>query len=68
MLKSYPGFTLEFVQFDLTSSQGWPFYNWAVENEMTAFGEVRERVGDGYVAQERKKILEDHKNGTSRKN
>lgn len=59
---------MEFVQFDLTSSQGWAFYNWAVENEMTAFGVAVERDGDGYVAQERKKILEDHKNGTSRKN
>ena len=52
------GWTWDYVQFEITSAQGWCFYNWALESEMTAFGAIAEVKGDNFIAQERKAILE----------
>jgi len=50
--------TAEDCWVGITSAEGWVRYAWALENEISAFGAVYERVGDGYVAAERKRILE----------
>lgn len=48
------GWSPDFVRFGITSAQGWCYYDWAVCNQMTAFGPTHERRTDGYVATERK--------------
>lgn len=37
---------------------GWVRYNWAVENEVTMFGPMFRVVGDGYVKQEAKRLID----------
>lgn len=58
------GWTPEYVRSGITGAQGWAYYFWALENEMTIWGAAHERRGDGYVAQERKRIA----NGWTRRN
>lgn len=53
------GWTHEHVMFDITSAQGWCWYNWSKQNEMTAFGPVYEPSTDSYVAQERKRLMKE---------
>lgn len=57
LCRCYPHLTFEACMFDLTSAQGWAWYNWAVENEMTFAGPMAVRVGLGYVGQEREAKL-----------
>lgn len=54
----YYGWTEEHVDCEVTSAQGWAWYNIAIESEATLAGPVAVRSGDGYVAQERKAIME----------
>ncbi len=51
------GWLPEFVDCEITSAQGWAYYAWAVENELTMFGALAERKGFGYIGQERESIL-----------
>lgn len=37
---------------ELSGSQGWAYYSWAIENRATVWGSNIERVGKGYVGQE----------------
>ena len=41
----------------MNGAQGWVYFNYAKENEATIWGNTLERVGEGYVEQEYKKIL-----------
>lgn len=41
----------------MTSAEGWVRYAWAIENEMAMFGPLYERVSDGYIKQEAKRLL-----------
>lgn len=49
--------------FDLTSAQGWAWYNYALENELTVLGPLAVRAEQGYIGQERDKILQAKQNG-----
>ena len=51
------GWTLKHVRTEITGAQGWVWYNWALENEMTAMGPMVKRVTDGYISQERKNLM-----------
>lgn len=54
-MKSY-GWSPDFVRRRLIGAQGWAYYNWALENEATVWGNGVERTTDGYIAQEIKRI------------
>ena len=51
------GWSYEFVRFGITAAQGWAWHNWAMANEVTMMGPVYKMVTDGYVKQERDRIL-----------
>ena len=57
LMKTFPGMTLDYVECELTSAQGWAAYAWAVENEVTMAGPLAERKGLGYIGQERERRL-----------
>jgi hypothetical protein len=46
------GWSADYVRTKITSAQGWAYYNWAMENEMTAFGALYQRKTPGYIQQE----------------
>lgn len=56
-MKSF-GWSEDYVRKGITGAKGWVFYNWAIENEASIWGDRLERKTDGYVKQEKKKILE----------
>lgn len=59
LIRAFPHFTLGFVIEELPMDEGWVFYGWSVENDgWLAFAGLK-RDGDGYIAQERKRILND---------
>jgi hypothetical protein len=60
LAKTY-GWTDDYIRKGITGAKGWVYANWARENEMTVFGAIEERKSDGYVAQERRRILADGK-------
>ena len=47
----------DYCRLKITSAKGWAYYNAAKEMEMTMLGAAWQLKGDGYLAQERKKIL-----------
>jgi hypothetical protein len=51
------GWSERHCRLGITSAQGQVWYNWALENEMTAFGPIVKRATDGYVAQHKKALL-----------
>jgi hypothetical protein len=51
------GWSLRFVRFGITGAESWVWYNWAIENEITAFGALYKRKTDGYVRQETKRLV-----------
>lgn len=51
------GWSLRHVRFEMTGAQGWVWYNWALENEVTAMGPSYKRTTVGYIGQEREKLL-----------
>lgn len=61
-MRSY-GWSADYVADELDGAQGWVYANWARENEASVWGSGIERVGDGYVRQETKRILESMTNG-----
>jgi len=58
------GWTPDFVRLKITSAQGWVYYNWAKENEMTVLGANYELKTPGYIGQEKQKILKQNGNAT----
>lgn len=56
LMKTY-GWSLRFVKFDMPGAESWVWYNWAMENETSAFGHVYKRRTDGYVRQETKRLV-----------
>lgn len=51
------GWTLDYVKKGLTGAESWVWYNWAIENEMSAFGLVYKRKSAGYIRQEIDKLM-----------
>lgn len=52
------GWSYKHVRLELSGAQGWAWYNWAIEQkEVPLCQRAYERVGDGYIRQETKKIL-----------
>ncbi len=51
------GWSEQKVRTGITSAQGWVWYSWALENEMTMFGAAYELKTPGYIKQEADKIL-----------
>jgi hypothetical protein len=49
------------VDCEITSAQGWAWFNIAVESEMTINGPVAVRSGLGYIGQEREAIMKRNK-------
>ena len=56
LMKQY-GWSPGFVRTGLTSAQGWAYLAAAREMELTMFGAVWRLKGDGYIGQERKRLL-----------
>jgi hypothetical protein len=53
------GWSVNHIRKEITSAQGWVYYNWALENEASVWGDRLDRKSDGYVKQERKKIFKE---------
>lgn len=51
------GWSFHHVKFELTGAQGWVWYNFALEDTISAWGPVYKRVGDGYVRQETRRLV-----------
>lgn len=51
--------TEDYACEEISGAKGWVFYNFALENRATMFGALVERVGDGYIAKERKRLAND---------
>jgi hypothetical protein len=51
------GWSLDYVRLGMTGAQSWVWYNWAIENEMSAFGLVYKRKSDGYIRQEINRLV-----------
>jgi len=52
--------TEDYILDELDGAKGWMMFNWSVANESTVWGSGVQIEGDGYIAQERKRI---RKNG-----
>jgi hypothetical protein len=61
-MKAY-GWSESHVLDELDGAKGWVYFNWARANEAQVFGTGIKIKGDGYIAQERNKIVKDTKNG-----
>lgn len=46
------GWTPDYIRKGITGAQGWAYFAWALENEMSMFGSSVERKSDGYIKQE----------------
>lgn len=57
VMKCFPAMTRDDLMHEMTSAESWVWYNWALENEMTAFGPLAERVGDGYLKKQVKSVM-----------
>ncbi len=58
-MRTFSGFSPEFVWDGLPMIQGMAFYSWAMENDaMNQFGGIT-RVSPGYVKQESQKLVEE---------
>ncbi len=55
-MKTY-GWSEEHTRKKISSAKGWVYFNWAMESEATVFGISRERKTDGYIQQEKKRLL-----------
>jgi len=55
-MKTY-GWSYRHVRFGMTGAEGWVWYNFAMEDTISAWGPVYKRVGDGYVRQETKRLV-----------
>lgn len=51
------GWTPDFISYEITGAEGWVYYNWAIEHEMTAFGPIFKATTAGYVKQEFEALL-----------
>ena len=56
LLKTYPGFTEEYVAEQLTTAQGWAYYAWAYNEAAAAGGDRLVFKSKGYIAQEAERI------------
>ena len=55
-MKAY-GWSEKRVAEKLDGAQGWVWYNFALEDTISAWGPVYKRVGDGYVRQETRRLV-----------
>ena len=62
LMHTFPHMTEEYVLDELDGAKGWALFYWARMNKASVWGLGKTIAGDGYVAQERKKI----KNGKRR--
>lgn len=51
------GWSEEHVSETIPGAQGWAYYAWSILNRATVFGSMMEMAGDGYIKQEKKRIL-----------
>lgn len=56
-LMSFYGWSEDYVLRRLIGARGWVYYNYAVENQASVWGNNIERRTDGYIAKEVKSIL-----------
>lgn len=52
------GWKRDYCRTGISSAEGWIWYNWAREHEMTMMGALWQRSGKGYVAQEADRIAQ----------
>jgi len=61
LLKTYPSFTRDWIEFDLPMDMGWIYYAWSLENDgWLQFSGVK-RDSLGFIAQEVERLLSDAK-------
>lgn len=56
MLQKTFGYTEE-QALEMDGAKSWAEYHWALMNEASVLGNTLKIVGDGYVAQERKRLI-----------
>ena len=57
LMKTY-GWSEDYVMDELDGAKGWVWLNWARENEASVWGAGLKIKGDGYVAQERRRLMD----------
>jgi len=55
LMKTY-GWSRDYVLDELDGAEGWVWLNWAQANEASVWGGGVKIKGDGYIAQERKRM------------
>ena len=55
-MKSY-GWSEDYVLNELDGAKGWVFYHWATINEASVWGTGLKIKGDGYIQQEKKRLM-----------
>jgi hypothetical protein len=56
-LKSFYGYTDDYIRKQLPGNKGWVEFFWALENEARLFGSNFNRQGAGYILQEAKRLF-----------
>lgn len=52
LLKYYPGFSLDYINYELSMDMGWALLNWGLENDAWLQFAGMKRSGKGYIGLE----------------